>query len=164
MTRFHVEIRYDADPDAVARAYADTALYDAFGRLPRAGPPRVVDSRTHGETVELRVRWKFAAPLSSAARRVIDPDKLTWVVASRHDVAARRATFVMEPDHYRDRFTCSGEYRFEADGGGTVRIIDGDLRVKAPLVARAVESAILSGLEEQLRSEVPVVEEFLGQA
>ena len=50
MTRFHLEIRYDADPDAVARAYADPALYDAFADLPRAGPPEVLgraDRRRH---------------------------------------------------------------------------------------------------------------------
>ena len=36
-----------------------------------------------------------------------------------------------------------------------------DLRVKALLVAHAVEGAIVSGLEEHLVDEVPLVEAFL---
>jgi hypothetical protein len=161
--RFHLALRYRADPDAVARAYADPALYAAFVDLPRAGAPEVLGARElDGGIVELRVRWRFAAPLSSAARRVIDPDRLTWVEVTRHDVAARRATFEMVPDHYRDRFACTGGYRFEPDGDGARRVIDGDLRIKAPLVAGAVERAIVSGLEDQLTSEVPAVESFLG--
>lgn len=159
--RFRLDLRYAADPDAVAHAYADPALYAAFADLPRADKPEVLDQRTDGEIVELRVRWRFSAPLSSAARAVIDPKRLTWVEASRHDLAARRVTYRMLPDHYADRFSCSGEYRFEPDGDGTVRRIEGDLRVKAPLVARAVENAIVSGLQDQLRSEVPVVESFI---
>lgn len=161
--RFHLDLRYAADPDVVARAYADPALYVAFEGLPRADRPEVVDHRVDddGDVIELRVRWRFSAPLSAAARAVIDPARLSWVEVSRHDLAARRVTFLMLPDHYADRFSCTGEYRFEPDGDGTVRRIDGDLRVKAPLVGGAVERAIVSGLEDQLRSEVAVVESFV---
>ncbi len=164
MTRFALDVAYAVDPDRLARAYADPALYAAFAGLPRADQPEVVDHRVDGDVVELRVRWRFSAPLSSAARRVIDPDKLSWVEASTHDLATRSVTFRMLPDHYADRFSCSGSYRFEParSGGGAVRRITGDLRVKAPLVGRAVEAAIVSGLEDQLRSEVAVVEPFLG--
>ena len=68
----------------------------------------------------------------------------------------------MVPDHYRDRFRCEGAYRFEPlDGGACARHGAADLRVKALLVAHAVEGAIVSGLEEHLVDEVPMVEAFL---
>ena len=161
--KFRVEARYDAAPEAVARAYADPALYSTFTDLPRAGRPEVRGHRSDGDVVELQVRWMFTAELSGAARRVIDPDRLSWVETSRHDLGARRTTFRMVADHYADRFSCTGEYRFTpgARGSGTVRTIEGELKVKAPLVGRAVEQAIVSGLDEQLRSEVPAVHAFL---
>jgi hypothetical protein len=160
--RFKLEQRYGAEPDAVARAYADPALYASFTDLPRAGRPEVVAHRGDDGVVELEVRWRFTADLSGAARAVIDPARLSWVEASRHDLAARRTTFRMLADHYADRFSCTGEYRFTPSaGGGAVRVVEADLRVKAPLVGRAVEGAIVSGLEEQLRAEVPAVESFL---
>ena len=68
----------------------------------------------------------------------------------------------MVADHYRDRFSCRGGYGFTPDGGGgTRRRIMGDLRVKALLVAGAVEGAIVDGLKEQLRAEVPLVEAYV---
>jgi hypothetical protein len=159
--RFRIRIPYAAPADAVARAYADPALYEAFAGLPRADRPEVLDHRVDGDSAVLRVRWRFSGALSPAARAVIDPDRLTWVEESTHDVARRQVTFRMIPDHYRDRFTCSGGYRFEPDGDGSVRIVEGDLRIKAPLIGGTVEKAIVSGLEDQLISEAPLVEAFL---
>jgi hypothetical protein len=161
--RFRIWTRYAAPADAVARAYADPALYEAFAGLPRADRPEVLDHRVDGDKVVLRVRWKFSAPLSPAARSVIDPERLTWVEESTHDVARRVVTFRMIPDHYRDRFTSSGGYRFDPDGDGSVRIVEGDLRVKAPLIGGTVEKAIVSGLEDQLGSEAPLVEAFVAE-
>ena len=162
--RLHVETRYSAAPNDVARAYADPALYVAFTALPRTGRPEVLGHRATGDVVELRVRWRFSGELSGAARRVIDPDRLTWVETSRHDLEHRRTTFRMVADHYAGRFSCSGEYRFGPApvGAGTVRIVDGELKVKAPLVAKAVEQAIVAGVADQLHSEVPIVDAFLG--
>jgi hypothetical protein len=160
--RFRLDQTYAAEPDAVAAAYADPALYAAFADLPRAGRPSVLHHQDDDGTIHLDIRWAFTAPLSPAARAVIDPQRLTWVERSTHVVADRSVTFRMLPDHYTDRFSCRGTYRFEPDGvGGTVRRCEGELRVKAPLVARAVEGAIVDGLGEQLRAEVPLVEQFI---
>jgi hypothetical protein len=159
--RFRLRHAYAADPDDVALAYADPALYAAFAGLPRAGAPEVLDHRVDGDVARLRVRWRFAADLAPAARAVVDPAKLTWVEVSTHDLVARTVTFSLEPDHYRDRLQCSASYRFDPKGGGTERVSEGELKVRAPLVAKAVENAIVSGLDEQLDAEVPIVEAFI---
>jgi hypothetical protein len=160
--RFSLEQTFVAPADAVAAAYTDPALYAAFADLPRAGRPEVVHHEVDDGTVHLDVRWAFTAPLSAAARAVIDPDRLSWLQRSTHDLATRTVTFRMLPDHYADRFSCQGRYRFDDDGsGGTRRRNEGELRIKAPLVARAVEGAILDGLREQLEAEVPLVERFI---
>ena len=160
--RFAVAQRFDAEVDAVARAYADPALYEALVGLPKLTRPEVVGHDVDGSTVQLRVRYHFGGDLSPAARAVIDPARLTWVEHATHDLATREVTFRMVPDHYGDRFQCTGRYRFEPDGDdGCRRRGDGEVRVKALLVARAVESAIVSGLQEHLADEVPVVEAFL---
>lgn len=160
--RFTVDQRIAADPDTVARAYADPALYDAFQGLPKMSRPEVLAHTADGDIVELQIRYRFAGELSSAARAVLDPARLTWVEHATHDIARRTTTFRMVPDHYADRFQCSGTYRFEPDGDGTRRLCEGEIKVRAPLVAGAVERAIVSGLREHLEQEVAVVEDFLG--
>jgi hypothetical protein len=162
--RFSIEQQFAAEVDAVARAYADPGLYAAFIGLPKLSRPEVVSHEDRGDTVVLEVRYRFGAGLSAAARAVIDPERLTWVERSRHDLPRRHTTFTMIPDHYGDRFSCQGAYRFEATDTGCRRRGEGDLRVKALLVARSVERAIISGLEEHLADEVPVVEAYVAGA
>jgi hypothetical protein len=160
--RFTIEQRFAAGPDVVARAYADPALYETFVGLRQLSKPEVVSHEVDGDLVRLDVRYRFAGDLSPAARAVIDPHRLTWVERSTHDLALRRTSFTMVPDHYRDRFRCEGAYAFEPiDPGACARRGAAELKVKALLVASAVESAIVSGLQEHLVDEVPVVEAYL---
>ena len=50
-----------------------------------------------------------------------------------------------------------------AGAGGTVRTIDGELKVKALLVAGTVERAIVAGLQEHLDEEGQAVEAYLSE-
>ncbi len=159
--RFAIEQRFTADADAVARAYTDPALYAALDGLPKLSDPTVLAHEVDGDTVRLQVRYRFGGELSAAARAVIDPSRLTWVEESTHDLASRSTTFRMLPDHYADRFRCSGSYRFEPTDAGCRRRGEGEVRVKALLVAGAVEGAIVSGLQEHLVDEVSVVEAYV---
>ena len=159
--RFQLDQRFTAPPTAVARAFADPALYEAYAGLPKMTPPEVLGVDVQGDIVTLRIRYRFDGDLSPAARAVIDPARLTWVEHAEHDLAALTTTFRMVPDHYGDRFRCSGSYRFAPDGAGTIRRCEGDVKVKALLVGGAVEGAIVSGLKEHLVDEVPVVESFV---
>ena len=160
--RFTIEQRFAVPVDAAARAYADPELYTRFVGMRKLSTPEVLAHSVDGDVVQLDVRYRFADELSPAARAVIDPAKLSWVERSIHDLAARRTDFTMLPDHYRDRFRCQGSYRFEALGDEScARHGAADLRVKALLVAHAVEGAIVSGLEEHLDDEVPLVEAYV---
>lgn len=159
--RFTIDQHFTAPPDDVARAYTDPGLYAAFQDLPKMSRPDVLAHEVDGDVVRLQIRYGFSGELSAAARAVLDPSRLTWVERSTHDLGDRSTTFDMVADHYRDRFTCAGSYRFEPEGDGTVRRCAGDIRVKALLVGGAVEGAIVSGLREHLAAEVAVVEGFL---
>ena len=159
--RFDLTQTIAAPVDVVARAYASAELYEHLGGTDKLGPPDVLDRTEDGDTVTLRIRYRFVADLSPAVTAVVDPQRLTWVERSVHDLAARSVAVTLHPDHYTDRLRCTGAYRYTTRGDGTVRQIDGDLRVKALLVAGAVERAIVSGLKEHLQAEAPQVETYL---
>lgn len=161
--RFTVDQRYGTGPDELALAYADPDLYDHLVGLPNLGAPEVLAHRRAEQVVDLEIRYRFTGELSAAARAVLDPSRLTWVERSRHDLSGRTTSFEMTADHYADRFRCRGTYRFAESERGSVRHCEGDLRVKALLVAGAVEGAIVSGLKEYLAAEAPVVEAFVAQ-
>ena len=162
--RFELTHRYAASVSAVAAAYADPALYDRLVGLPKLGPPEVLDRTVDGPRVHLRIRYRFTGQLSSAVTAVVRPDRLTWVEDAEHDLDAHTVAWRMVPDHYADRLRASGTFRFVAapdDPAATIRHTAGELKVRALLVAGAVERAIVDGLEEHLDAEVAVVEQFL---
>jgi hypothetical protein len=159
---FELDQQIAAPPAVVAAAFAAADFYELLGELPKLGTPEVLSREADGDVVRLRVRYRFTGDLSAAVRRAIDPKKLTWVEESTHDLAARMVTFRLVPDHYPDRLRSSGRYRFSPSGAGTLRHSEADLTVKAPLVGRLIEQAIVSGLREHLDDEVHLVETYIG--
>lgn len=155
--RFRIEQHVPGDVDEVIAALLDPSFLKSLGDLPKIDRPEVLGQEREGEVVVQRVRYRFTGELSSAVTRVVDPAKLTWVAETSYDLAARGATFRVLPDHYAGRFRCGGTHRFTPGDGETRRLVEGELAVSYPLVGKAIERAILSGLEEHLAAECEVL-------
>jgi len=157
---FNLSQRIDAEAGAVAAAFVDPAYYVELATLPKLGTPEVLALEHDGEKAHLEVRYRFTGDLSAAVRAVVDPEKLTWVEVSDHDLVARRMSFVLKPDNYADRLSCRGRMRLDSaddHSGTTVRRTQGELKVRALLVAGQVERAIVSGLREHLEAEAALL-------
>jgi hypothetical protein len=162
--RFEIEQVITGPVDAVARVYTEPRFYELLGELPKLGRPEVIARREVGSVVHLSVRFRFTGNLSPAVTRVVDPAKLSWVEESAHDLEHHTVTFHMRPDNYADRLRFEGSYRFEPVGDRqTRRVAEGEVVVRVPIVGRAVEGAIVSGLREHLAAEVEVVEQLVAE-
>lgn len=159
--RFELTQRYTAAAPDVTAAYADAELYPTLVGLPKLGGIEVLSAESDPSSARLRIRFRFTGDLPGAVTAVIDPERLTWVQETEHDLDAGTTTFRLVPDHYPDRLKASGTFRVEADGDGSRRVVRGELKVRAPLVAGRVEKAIVSGLEEYLVAEAPAVDAYL---
>ena len=160
--RFEIAQEFSGPPDAVARIYTEPRFYELLGGFPKLGHPEVLDRREEGSAVHLAVRFRFTGNLSGAVTKVVDPNKLSWVEDSVHDLERLTMMFRMKPDHYADRLRSEGTARCQPNGaGGTRRLTEGELAVRVPLVGRSAEGAIVSGLREHLAAEVQVVERLL---
>ena len=159
--RFTLEQTLPGAVDDVLEALLDPEFLACLGDLPNLDHPEVLDQARDGDRVVQRVRYRFTGSLSPAVTRVIDPAKVTWIDETTYDLAARAATFRVLPDHYPGKLRCEGTYTFTAQDGSTVRRSDGDLVVKAPLVGRIVERAILGGLREHFATESDLLAEWL---
>jgi hypothetical protein len=160
--RFEIEQMITGQVEAVARVYTEARFYELLGELPKLGRPEVLDRREEGAVVHLAVRFRFTGNLSPAVTKVVDPARLSWVEESVHNLERHTVTFHMEPDNYADRLRFDGSSHFEPVGDGrTRRRAEGEVAVRVPLVGRAVEGAIVSGLREHLAAEVDVVERLV---
>src|SRR3546814_12750753 len=99
---------------------ASEELYRSMPELPKLSQPEVLARREDDGTVELLIRYRFDGDLSSAARAVLDPSRLSWVEHSVHEVAGRSGSFTMAPDHYGASFRCPGTFPSDGAGAGPV--------------------------------------------
>jgi hypothetical protein len=162
--RFELRQRIAAPVADVADALCDPSYYAALGRAPKLGVPEVLGRDASGDEVVMRIRYRFSGNLSSAAKAVLDPEKLTWVEVSHHDRTSHTVRFELQPDHYADRFSCRGRYGLvadPADDGATIRTAKGEVKVRAPLVGSSVEKALVSGLREHLEAEADILATFV---
>ena len=160
--RFDLTQRFTAGADAVTAAYADPELYPTLVGLPKLGRIEVLGSdRPSDSAARLRVRFGFTGHLPPAVTAVVDPERLTWVQETDHDLESGATTFRLVPDHYPDRLSASGTFRITADGEGARRVVSGELKVRALLVGGKVEQAIVSGLAEYLVAEAPAVDAYI---
>jgi hypothetical protein len=163
--RFTIDQRFTSTtPTAVMAAYTDPELYGTFDALTKVATPEVVTHETEGSRVAMTLRMRFIAELNAAARAVVDPSKLSWLQDEIYDLEAGTAEVVFRPESYADRFSCTGGYRFAIDrddSSVTARTIDGDLRVRMPLVGGQVEGAVVSGLREHFAEERLLVQRWL---
>ena len=137
--------------------------YLASLQLPDVGPPEVLEVTTDGDKVTTRVRYHYTGSLDSLARQVLRGSDIVWTQQVVLDLATHRATFSVTPKVHPDRFSCGGTYVLREDGDGSVRRIDGELRIKVPLVASRAERMIVPGLVRRMDLEAEFLANWISE-
>ena len=145
----------------VLAALADPDYYTHLGgALAAVRPPELLDVSEDGGTIRTRVRYAFDGTISGPAARVVDAERLTWVIETTYDTGAHHGTVVVVPDHYRGMLRCRGTLTLEEAGGSTRETVAGRLEVKVPLLSGAAERAILGGFTRHLTLEAAAMAEY----
>ena len=160
--RFRVDNLIHLSRETVEEAFVDPAFYDTLGEMPNIKAPDLLEREEDGDQVLLRFRYAFSGDLPPAARRVLDPGRMTWIHEETIFRQEHRSEFEMIPEYYKNKMTCSGGYRLEDMGGDTNQRLEGDLIIRYPLVGRLVELAIVSGLRQNLAQEARLLERSRG--
>lgn len=163
--RFLIAHELEGDPDAVATALVDPGLIARFHELPSLAEVRLLGQDRRGDVVRQRVWYRFEADLPPAVRAVVDPDRLSWTEVAVYDLASRTGEHRIEPEHYPDLLSGSYASRVELrDGGGSPlvrRTLDGQVRVRVPVLGARVERVIVDGLRDDLDAQTRLLGEWL---
>lgn len=160
---FEIDQAIRAPRDVVEGALVEPAFIEAMGALPRIGAPTLLDQHRDGGRVRQRVRHRFTGELSGAARRVVDPARLSWVEESVFDPIAHRTDTRIVPDHYGTILTAWVSSTYLARGlGETVEEVRGEVAVSIPFVGSKVERALISGIREHASLRADLVARWLG--
>ncbi len=152
--QFTVTETIAAPRDAVVRALAEPGYYAGLGDASTSvRAPELLSAGTVDGRLRVRVRYAFAGSITGPAARVVDVDKLTWVIETTYDTASHRGTLVVVPDHYVGMLRCDGTLALDEADDGTLETVVGRLDVRVPLVGRSAERAIFGGFTTQLARE-----------
>ncbi len=149
---------FGASPAAVRAAMVDREFY-AHLFLPDLEPPVVVDRRETGDRVELRLRFAFTGRLDPIARRIVGGDRVSWIQELLLDGTA--CELRVHPEARRIPVTCSGRFVLAPQGDGCRRTLDGELRVKVPLIGAQAERALAPGITRRLDLEAVALDGYL---
>ena len=155
--KFSIRQTVAVPPARAMAAYGAPAFYEGRPARDDIEVREVVRHQDSGDRVLLEVRFAFTGSVSPAVRAVVDPARMSWITRTELVPAERRSSWTVLPDHYPDRLRASGTYRFgdgEA-GPGTCEVeVEGDLRVRVPIVGRSVEKVIVGDLRAYIADEV----------
>ncbi len=151
--KFGFAVPVAVPPARAIAAYSSPSFYESREDI------AVLGAAEHGGALE--VHYRFKGHVSGAVRRVVDPDKLSWLTRMSVMKDELRCMWDIVPDHYPDRLSSNGRYTFDTQEGGTLVSVDGELNVRVPLVGRSVERVIVSGLRSYIEAEVASIPAFV---
>jgi len=155
--KFSIRQSVGVPPAGAMAAYGSPAFYEGRPTRDDIDVREVVRHETTQDRVLLEVRFAFTGSVSPAVRAVVDPGKMSWITRTELLLAEGRSSWRVLPDHYPDRLSASGTYRFEEGdaGPGTCDVeVEGDLKVRVPIVGRSVEKVIVGDLRAYIADEV----------
>lgn len=160
--RFTIEQDFAGPLAQVEAALINPEFIELMREQPLLGRPELLRREEEGDLVHQWVRYAFTGDLNAAVRRVVDPERLTWVEESTLDRRTHHTTWRIAPDHYRHLLRCSGSFRLEESSpAATRRTTDAEIKVSVPLVGGKVEGAIVSGLRDHASLEAHLVDDWL---
>jgi hypothetical protein len=161
--RFQVEHRFNGSPSEVAALLTDPRFYETLV-LPDVSQPEILESNTDGPRSMLSIRYQFTGSLDAMGRRLLPKERLAWIqqVSVDHSTGSGDLRFNAEADP--KRLHGSAHFDLQADDGGCVRRLTGDLVVAVPLIGSRAEKKIVPGILRRLDIEAQGINATLAQS
>jgi Protein of unknown function (DUF2505) len=152
---------FGAPVAAVCAAMGDPAFY-AVLRLPDVEPPDVLVRTVNGDRVDVHVRFSYTGKLDPIARRIVGHDHVSWVQRLVIDPASESCDLSVVPDVGVIPVSCTGTFKLHtADGGRCLRVFEGDLRIRVPIIGSRAEKSLAPGILRRLDVEAAALNAFL---
>jgi Protein of unknown function (DUF2505) len=161
--RFEHEHDFAGSVGEVATMMSDAAFQTGLD-LPDLTRPDVVADEVVGSEHRLTLRYQFVGQLDPIAQKVVGGRTLSWVQDLCLDVGTGAGTLAFSADGGAGRADGTAAVTIAATGDRSCRRrIDGDFRVKIPLLGARAERAIVPGLLRRLDLEADALAEELAR-
>ena len=160
--RFELDLHLPGAREEVEASLGDPGWYEAVAASAPTWAPELLEVTEPEGHLVARARYRFQGQLNAAARRILDPRKLSWVQVADLDRQRHHVEVQVVPDAYGDRLRCHLVVDLVEEGPAqTLRRFSGEVQVKAPLIGGQVERAVVSGLREHAQREAEVFARYV---
>jgi hypothetical protein len=141
--------------------FCDPAFHTTLD-LPDLSRPEVVSDARDGTTRVLALRYRYEGQLDGIAKKIVGDRPLTWVQELRVDITTCTGTLSYSVDGDAGRLQGEATVVISpVEPGRSRRHIEGDLRVRIPVVGGRAEKAIVPGLVRRIDVEAAALAQAL---
>ncbi|MGH2699281.1 MAG: DUF2505 domain-containing protein [Actinomycetota bacterium] len=159
---FEIAHRFDAHPDEVAQAMLDEEYQDSLSSLGRLQRELLEQTTQKNGRVVRRTRCVLDVDISGVASGFIGDRDPAWVERAVWHHDDMRWNFTIDPEIARELLEADGVIKLSGDGHGTLRTVEGRVRVKVPFYGGRVESWIVKGLTDAYDEEAERLRAWIG--
>jgi hypothetical protein len=132
--------------------------------LPDLERPELIVRKEHGAQTDIHLRFRYTGRLDPIARRIVGHDHVSWVQRLVVDASAGSGALTVEPEIGVVPVSCTGTFTMhDADGGQCLRTLDGELRVKVPVIGGRAERSLAPGITRRLDLEAAALDIYLAR-
>jgi hypothetical protein len=120
------------------------------------------EAQADGEVIR-RTRCVLDIEISGVAKKFIGEGDPAWVERAVWSEEAMEWAFTIDPEVARELLEADGTIRLSDDGGGTLRTVEGQVKVKVPFYGGKVEGWIVDGLTDAYDEEAERLRAWLNR-
>lgn len=161
--RFDLAHVFSAAPQEIASALLDPSFQASLSDIGSLADRTVLSQEEKDGRIVRRVRCVLDIDIKGPAQKFLGEADPAWVeVAEWHDEEMTWRWHV-EPEVAAHLLEARGTMKITpADEGGTLRSIEGDVKVKVPFYGGKVEGWVVEGLEHAYDEEAQRLADWLG--
>jgi len=123
----------------------------------------LLDQKTQSDgRVVRRTRCVLDIEITGVAKRLIGDGDPAWVENAIWSEEAKLWSFTIDPEIAKDLLDAKGTIQISAEEDGTLRTIEGQVKVKVPFYGAKVEGWIVEGLIDAYDKEADRLRAWIG--
>ncbi|MGH2807963.1 MAG: DUF2505 domain-containing protein [Actinomycetota bacterium] len=160
--RFEVVHTFAYDPDKVADAILDEDYQHSLEDVESVEHRELLSQEERPDgTVVRRTRCVLDIHITGVAKSFIGDGDPAWVEEATWHPQRMEWAWIVIPEIGVGLLDAKGTIALRANGNGTARVIEGDVKVRVPLYGGKVEGWIVDGIEQGYAEEAERLEEWL---
>jgi hypothetical protein len=163
--RFEIVHDFDIPLDALELAVLSPSLVDRLAeKLPSIGKVSQKEHKLEGGKLERVWSYQANVKIPSFAQSYVSREMLAWDEHSTYELKTHASAWSIVPNikpEWRKYFHASGSYELvSTPGGGTKRVVRGELDLKVPVVGQMAERMIVNEVRKTFDAEAATLHDL----